>query len=45
LVSRGLLDFSKKAFRQLFTGPYDEEDIQNAVLLGSVSKKKKMRLV
>lgn len=41
LVSRGLLDFSEKAFRQLFAGIYDEEDIQNAILLGTVIKKER----
>ncbi|MFQ5628138.1 MAG: hypothetical protein ACE5I1_05200 [bacterium] len=45
LVSRGLLDFSKKAFRQLFAGPFDENDIQNVILLGSVIKKKEMKPV
>ncbi|OGB99697.1 hypothetical protein A2V82_01125 [candidate division KSB1 bacterium RBG_16_48_16] len=41
LVSRGLIEFSEKGYRQLFEGPFDENDVQNAVIYGTVVKKEK----
>jgi len=41
LVSRGLIEFSEKAYRQLFEGRYDENDIQNAIIFGTLVKKEK----
>lgn len=41
LVSQGLLEFSEKGYRQLFEGQYDENDIQNAIVFGTVVKKER----
>ncbi len=41
LVSRGLVEFSEKGYRQLFEGRYDEDDVRNAILFGTVVKKEK----
>jgi len=41
LVSKGLIEFSEKGYRQLFKGPYDENDIQNAIIFGTVVKKER----
>lgn len=41
LVTRGYIEFSEKGYRQLFAGPYDEDDVKNAILLGGVIKKER----
>lgn len=41
LVSRGYIEFSGKGYKQLFVGPYDEDDVKNAILFGKVIKKER----
>jgi len=41
LVSRRLIEFSEKGYRQLFEGSYDENDIQNAITFGTLVKKER----
>jgi hypothetical protein len=41
LVSRGYIEFSGKGYQQLFAGPYDEDDVKNAILFGTVIKKER----
>ena len=41
LVSRGYIEFSGKGYQQLFAGPYDEDDVKNAILCGTVIKKER----
>ncbi len=41
LVSRGYIEFSQKGYRQLFDGPYNRDDVQNAIMFGKVTKKER----
>jgi len=41
LVARGLIEFSGKGYQQLFEGPYNRSDVQNAIAYGKLLKKER----
>jgi len=41
LVSHGYIEFSEKGYQQLFDGPYNRDDVQNAIMFGKVMKKER----
>jgi len=41
LASRGFIEFSGKGYQQLFDGPYNRSDVQNAIAYGSLVKKER----
>jgi len=41
LASRGFIEFSGKGYQPLFEGPFEEDDVKNAILLGKVRKKER----
>jgi len=41
LASRDLMEFSGKGYQQIFEGPYNRRDVQNAIAYGKVMKKER----